>query len=88
MGAWGISYWGGEPRRGGACFKLPLPISSDAEEYVVLIDGRIEQWDYTPWDRQWYFYSAGVDLLIPAALCGGVAVFLILPRGRKAAMAI
>lgn len=60
--------------------RVPLLIPGDAEEYLIVADGRVTQWEYTDWDRKWYRMGPGVRLwpitvvAIAAAVGGAVWV--------------
>jgi hypothetical protein len=44
---------------------MPLPMPSDAAEYLSPIRGNLERWEYTPWDNRWYRLNRGVPLAVP-----------------------
>ena len=53
----------------------------EGDDYVILRQGRLEQWINTPWDGKWYKEGSLPPLWIPALLSLGIAVgFRILPR--------
>ena len=39
--------------------QIGLPIPSDADEVLVIGFSNVEHWEYTPWDKRWYFMSGG-----------------------------
>ena len=55
---------------------LTLPMPSDAEEYLVPLRGRLERWEYAPWERKWYRLSRG------SSMNAVVAPLLAIPLAR------
>lgn len=55
--------------------RIPLPVPSDAAEYLILSHGRVAAWEYTDWDRTWYRLGPGVRLW-PVTLAAVAAAFV------------
>jgi len=89
MVAWAASYWrvpvvdeGSGTARVGPVLRVILPVPADAEEYVALTEGRVEQWEYAAWERQWYRYGPGLDLRAVGVFFAGLPVWWVV-RGRS-----
>ncbi len=54
--------------------RVLVPVPGDAEEWMILVAGNLEPWEYTPWNHQWYRLGAGLSLWSPAAWSGVFAV--------------
>jgi hypothetical protein len=58
-------------------YAIPLPIPSDAQEYLVPLRGRLERWEYAPWERKWYRLKGG-----GCSMTLAVALLLAVPCAR------
>src|SRR3954471_5280153 len=65
---WASSYSQAFPPTGAEWRVIPFPVPSDCAVYLVLADGRIQQWEYAPWNRTWYVYSEGAPIWLPMLL--------------------
>jgi len=87
--AWAVSYWNvpvvdesSGAASAGPELRMPLLVPSDAEEYLALAEGRVEGWEYAPWERKWYPHSWGMGLWVPAAIFAGLPAWWMV-RGRR-----
>jgi hypothetical protein len=62
---------------------VPFPIPSDADEFLAIHNGRLEQWEYTSWDRRWYLYSDGIGLWLPILLAAALPCYWLFSRMRR-----
>jgi hypothetical protein len=65
---------------------IPLPLPSDAQEYLVPLRGRLERWEYAPWERRWYRLKGGGSslnqalALLLAVLCARLLFGKLFPK--------
>jgi hypothetical protein len=79
---------GEAPRLPGWAVQIPVP--GDVDEYAAPLNGRLELWEYTPWDGRYYRNNDGIGLWFSVAMFLVIPAirFLALHRGRSLTVAV